>query len=50
MAITIEERPDSRVVEVQLSGKIRKEDYERFAPEMDRLIRQHGENPHAPWR
>jgi hypothetical protein len=42
MAIQIHEQKDGKLVEVQLSGKIRKEDYEHFVPEVDRLIRQHG--------
>jgi len=40
--LVLRETPDQNIIEVELSGKITKEDYERFAPELERLIRQYG--------
>ncbi|MFV0443078.1 MAG: STAS/SEC14 domain-containing protein [Planctomycetaceae bacterium] len=34
---------DSNVVNVRISGKLTKEDYELFVPAMDEVIRQHGQ-------
>jgi hypothetical protein len=31
-----------KVLVVRLSGKLTKEDYQRFVPEVERLVRQHG--------
>jgi hypothetical protein len=42
MAITLNELNEGRVLEVHLSGKLAKEDYEAFEPTVERLIRQHG--------
>lgn len=36
------ERAGGRIVEVRLSGKLVKEDYQRFLPDVERLIREHG--------
>lgn len=42
MAIKLEEKDHGNLVEVHLSGKITKQDYEHFVPEMDRLVHDHG--------
>ncbi|HEY8904385.1 MAG TPA: STAS/SEC14 domain-containing protein [Chthoniobacterales bacterium] len=42
MPIDLTEIQNGRVLEVRVSGKIVKEDYETFVPAMDRLVRQHG--------
>lgn len=42
MAIKLEEKDDGKLLEVHLSGKITKQDYEHFIPEMDRLLHDHG--------
>ena len=42
MAIKLEEKDNGKLVEVQLSGKITKKDYEHFVPEIDRLVHDHG--------
>jgi len=41
-AVEIEERTHNKVVEVRLSGKLAKEDYEMFVPKIEKLIREHG--------
>jgi stage II sporulation SpoAA-like protein len=42
MAVEFQEKADGKVLEVRASGKLTKEDYERFLPEVERLIGQHG--------
>jgi hypothetical protein len=42
MAIQITEENDGKVVIVRLTGKLQKEDYGQFVPEVDRLVQQHG--------
>lgn len=42
MAITFEETQDGQVLEVALTGKLAKRDYEAFVPVVERLITQHG--------
>ena len=42
MALTLNEDNDGRILLVQASGKLTTEDYERFVPEVDRLIERHG--------
>lgn len=41
-AVTLTEINGGRVVEVQLTGKLAKEDYEQFIPAVERLVKQHG--------
>lgn len=41
-AIQIEEEEGGRLVTVRLTGKLTKEDYESFVPEIDRLMKLHG--------
>lgn len=40
MSITLEAH--GRVLAVQLSGQLESDDYDQFAPEVDRLIREYG--------
>ena len=42
MAILFEEKDGGKLLEVHVSGKLLKSDYETFAPEVDRLVDQHG--------
>jgi hypothetical protein len=42
MSVTLQEEAGGKVLVVKLSGKLTKEDYERFVPEVERLVRQHG--------
>lgn len=42
MTIHIEASEASNVVKVQASGKLNKEDYEKFVPEIEKLIDEHG--------
>ena len=40
--LVIREIADEKLVEVELSGKLTREDYDRFVPELERLFKQHG--------
>ena len=42
MAMTINETNGGKVLEVSVSGKLVKGDYERFVPVVERLVKQHG--------
>ena len=42
MPIELHEETDQRVLDVHVSGKLTKQDYETFVPELDRRIEQHG--------
>lgn len=42
MPIEFKEEDNLNRVTVRVSGKLVKEDYERFVPEFDRLVRKHG--------
>ena len=42
MPIEMQEKDGGRVVEAKGTGKLTKEDYERFVPELERLVKQHG--------
>lgn len=42
MPIQYSEKQEGRVLEVAVSGKIVKEDYETFVPVVDRLVQKHG--------
>ena len=42
MPVTIEEKENGRLMEIHVSGKLEHKDYERFVPEFDRLVKQHG--------
>lgn len=41
MTVNIQEKTESGVLEVNLTGKLTKEDYQRFGPEIERAIEQH---------
>ena len=40
--LVIHEIAGENLVEVELSGKLTREDYEKFAPELEKIIEQHG--------
>jgi hypothetical protein len=42
MAIQLAEKNGGKVLEVQVSGKLAHEDYKRFVPEFERLLRENG--------
>jgi len=42
MPLQLTAEDTGRVVQVRLTGKLSKEDYQRFVPEVERLIREHG--------
>jgi SpoIIAA-like/HEAT repeats len=42
MAITIKERDGGKLLEVNVTGKLVKEDYEKFVPAVDRAVKQRG--------
>ncbi len=42
MSLDVKEADGGNVLEVRVSGKLTKEDYGRFLPEVERMIGQHG--------
>lgn len=42
MALKPAIQENGRVIEVTASGKLTKEDYQRFVPEVERMVKQHG--------
>lgn len=42
MAIELKEQRGGKLLEVHVSGKLTTEDYERFIPNLESLIQQHG--------
>jgi len=42
MPIQLKEENDGKILDVHVSGKLVKADYEHFVPEFERLVRQHG--------
>jgi len=42
MAVQLSEQNDGKILEVRVSGKLAKEDYEHFVPEFERLLAAHG--------
>jgi hypothetical protein len=42
MPIQLEEENSGKILELHISGKLVKADYEFFVPEFERLVRQHG--------
>ncbi len=42
MSVVLHEEAGGRILVVGLSGKLIKDDYERFIPEVERLAKQHG--------
>jgi hypothetical protein len=42
MSVDLHEEVGGKLLLIKLSGKLTKEDYEQFVPEVERLIQQHG--------
>ncbi len=42
MAVAWSEEHDGNVLTLRVSGKLTSEDYDRFVPQTERLIQQHG--------
>jgi len=42
MSVELQEEAGGKILMVKLSGKLTKQDYEHFVPEVGRLIAQHG--------
>jgi hypothetical protein len=42
MAVESREEAGGEILVIRLSGKLTRQDYERFVPEVERLIRRHG--------
>jgi hypothetical protein len=42
MSVELHQEVDGKVLNVRVSGKLTKEDYEQFTPEFEKLIQQHG--------
>jgi hypothetical protein len=42
MSVQLAETANGRIVEVNVTGKLGHEDYERFVPEIERLMARHG--------
>jgi hypothetical protein len=42
MSIQLNEENGGKVLDIHVSGKLEKADYEHFVPEFERLVRQHG--------
>jgi hypothetical protein len=40
--VTLKEANGGKVLEIQLTGKLVKEDYEHFVPAVERLVKDHG--------
>jgi hypothetical protein len=43
MGVALFERADGKVVEIEATGKLEREDYGSFVPEFERLINAHGQ-------
>src|SRR3954466_13969093 len=44
MAASVREANGGNVLEVTVSGKLTHEDYQRFVPAFERLVKEHGKN------
>ena len=42
MAVTLQEEANGKILVINLTGKLTKEDYQQFVPHVERLIAQHG--------
>jgi hypothetical protein len=42
MSVLIREIDEGKIVETELSGRLSREDFQRFGPEIERLIDRHG--------
>jgi hypothetical protein len=41
MSVTVDELAEGKVIEITLSGKLERADYDRFVPEVNQLVRKH---------
>jgi len=41
-AVTLKETSEGKVLEIELTGRLQEEDYGRFVPTVERLVKQHG--------
>jgi hypothetical protein len=42
MSVDLHEEAAGKLLIVKLTGKLQKEDYQRFVPEVERLVKEHG--------
>ncbi len=42
MPIELEEKNGGKVLDIRVTGKLVHQDYERFVPDLDRLVKRHG--------
>jgi hypothetical protein len=42
MSVELHQEIDGKILNVRVSGKLTKEDYEQFTPELEKLIERHG--------
>lgn len=42
MPVNLSFEPDRKLLNVHVNGKLDKEDYEKFVPEVERLVEEHG--------
>lgn len=42
MAVELHEENEGKILQISVTGKLSKEDYQHFVPEVERLIAQHG--------
>lgn len=42
MPVNVQEEEDGKILKITLSGKLTKEDYGHFVPEVERLVKEHG--------
>ncbi len=42
MSVEFNEKNEGKVLEVRLNGKLTKEDYDHFVPEVERLVKKYG--------
>ncbi len=40
--MSVDLHEDGKILVINLTGKLTKDDYERFIPEVERLVKQHG--------
>jgi len=43
MAVNLQQDAGGKILVIKLTGKLTKEDYEHFVPELNRLVKQHGQ-------
>ena len=47
MHVKLDEKDDGKLLEVQLSGKLVKDDYAHFVPTVERLVKRAWQNPNV---